>query len=231
MRRFLRYELDRYLSGRGSERIEELPLMLVENQQYIHYRKGSLAMYALRDYIGEEPLNRALAAYVAAVKFQEPPYTYTREFLDYIQQAVPADRQGILDDLFRNITLYDNRALDATWTKRDDGKYVVSVKVAAAKYRADGQGKETPATLDDWIDIGVFGDKEPKGSSQGKLLSLEKHHIDRADETFTVVVDAEPKKAGIDPLNKLIDRNPDNNLMAVTAGAPAAAATSVKTSG
>jgi hypothetical protein len=188
-------------------------------------------MYALRDYVGEEPLNRALAAYVAAVKFQEPPYTDTREFLDYIKQAVPDDRRGILDDLFRNITLYDNRALDATWAKRDDGKYVVSVKVAAAKFRADGQGKETPATLDDWIDIGVFGDKEPNGSSQGRLLSLEKHHIDRADETFTVVVDAEPRKAGIDPLNKLIDRNPENNVTNVSAGAaPAPVTTGLKTS-
>ena len=49
MRRFLKYELDRYLRGRGGELIEELPLLLVENQPYIHYRKGSLVMYALQD--------------------------------------------------------------------------------------------------------------------------------------------------------------------------------------
>ncbi|NIP83898.1 MAG: ABC transporter permease subunit, partial [Gemmatimonadetes bacterium] len=57
MRRFLRYELDQYLQGRGGERIEELPLRLVENQGYIHYNKGSLAMYALRDHLGEDVLN------------------------------------------------------------------------------------------------------------------------------------------------------------------------------
>ena len=49
MRRFLKFELDNYLQARGGERIEELPLYLVENQPYIHYRKGSLVMYALRD--------------------------------------------------------------------------------------------------------------------------------------------------------------------------------------
>src|SRR6185295_2018918 len=54
MRRFLKYELDQYLSGRGGELIEELPLMRVENQQYIHYRKGSLVFYALQEAIGEE---------------------------------------------------------------------------------------------------------------------------------------------------------------------------------
>src|SRR5262249_22597856 len=54
MKRFLRYELDRYLDGRGSELVAEMPLMLVENQPYIHYAKGGLVMYALRDYIGED---------------------------------------------------------------------------------------------------------------------------------------------------------------------------------
>ena len=61
MKRFLKYELDNYLQGRAFERKKELPLLEVENQPYIHYRKGSLAMYALRDYIGEETLNAALA--------------------------------------------------------------------------------------------------------------------------------------------------------------------------
>lgn len=55
MRRFLRYELDRYLSGRGGEAIEEQPLARVEGQQYIHYNKGSLVFYRLRDEIGEKP--------------------------------------------------------------------------------------------------------------------------------------------------------------------------------
>jgi ABC-2 type transport system permease protein len=44
MRRFLRRELDGYLRQRGGEQIEELPLPPVENQGYIHYQKGSIAL-------------------------------------------------------------------------------------------------------------------------------------------------------------------------------------------
>jgi hypothetical protein len=29
---------------------------------------------------------------------------------------------------------------------------------------------------------------------------------------FELVVDAEPRRAGIDPFNKLIDRNPEDNV-------------------
>ena len=40
IRRFLKYELDRYLRARGGEVVEELPLARVENQPYIHYRRA-----------------------------------------------------------------------------------------------------------------------------------------------------------------------------------------------
>src|SRR5262245_36732052 len=49
VRRFLRNELDTYLRSRGGERVEEEPLARVENQQYIHYNKGSLVMYFARN--------------------------------------------------------------------------------------------------------------------------------------------------------------------------------------
>ena len=66
MRRFLKYELDGYLSGRGGEIIEEMPLELVEDQPYVFYRKGSLVLYALKDYLGESVLNGALRRYIAS---------------------------------------------------------------------------------------------------------------------------------------------------------------------
>ncbi|MEO1338707.1 MAG: M1 family aminopeptidase, partial [Myxococcota bacterium] len=61
MRRFLGYELDAYLRGRASEPEAERPLYRVENQQYIHYRKGAVVMYELRDRLGEDVVNRSLA--------------------------------------------------------------------------------------------------------------------------------------------------------------------------
>jgi aminopeptidase N len=59
MRRFLHYDLNQYLMGRA-ERRQELPLADNENQNYIHYHKGSLAMYQLQDIIGEDKVNGAL---------------------------------------------------------------------------------------------------------------------------------------------------------------------------
>lgn len=217
MRRFLKYELDAYLRGRGGELIEELPLLFVENQPYIHYRKGSLIMYALKDYIGEQVLNAALKRYVEAVKFQQPPsYTSSREFLSFVKEAVPEDKWAMLEDLFENITLYDNRATEATYEKRSDGKYVVRLNIEAKKYYADGTGDESETPMADFVDIAVFGDKGDGTPPEGKVLYLGKRRIDGSTSVLQIVVDEEPVKAGIDPFNKLIDRNPEDNVTNVS---------------
>src|SRR5207247_9124629 len=108
-------ELDAYRLGRGSERKKELPLYGNENQAYIHYRKGSLATYALQYAIGEANVNRALAAYIRKVAYQEPPYTTSRELLAELRAVTPADYQYLITDLFETITLFENRAVSATW--------------------------------------------------------------------------------------------------------------------
>jgi ABC-2 type transport system permease protein len=51
--------------------------------------------------------------------------------------------------------------------------------------------------------------------ADGNYLYLQKHKIDQERQEFTVTVDKVPSHAGIDPLIKLIDRNPDDNLAEV----------------
>ncbi|HZP64980.1 MAG TPA: hypothetical protein VFB32_01610, partial [Rudaea sp.] len=211
MRKFLKYELDRYLSDRSGEVAEELPLALNENQNYIHYRKGSVVMYALKDYLGEELVDRVLARYDHDKAFQQPPYTTTREFLDDLRQEAGPKWSPLIADLFEKITVFDDRASEATATKRPDGKYDVTFKIHAAKVYVDGVGKETPAKVDIPIDIGVFA-RAPNGQEADQpVLLLEKRDVPDGDSTMTVTVDGEPYEVGIDPYNKLVDRVSDDN--------------------
>ncbi|HKN73863.1 MAG TPA: hypothetical protein VJW94_01700 [Candidatus Acidoferrum sp.] len=65
--------------------------------------------------------------------------------------------------------------------------------------------------IHDLIDVGVFsGTKEPL-----KRLNLHKEWISQENGTFESVVDEKPTFAGIDPHNKLIDRDPADNLIEV----------------
>jgi aminopeptidase N len=211
MRKFLKYELDRYLRGRGGELIEELPLMRVEDQPYIYYQKGSLVFYRLRDEIGEENLNRALANFIRDKAFQQAPFTTTREFMEYIRAETPPEKYGLLDELFAKIIFYDNRVTAVRSTQRPDGRFAVEIDFDAAKREADGKGKETPVPVDDWIDVGVFARAGGESEEKEKVLYLRRHHITADVKRLTIVVDEKPYEAGIDPYNKLIDRIPDDN--------------------
>jgi ABC-2 type transport system permease protein len=209
MKRFLRFELDGYLLGRAMERKKELPLSRVENQQYIHYQKGSLAMYALQDFIGEERVNRALKRYVEKVRFRGPPYTGSTELLGFIREETPAKYQYLLEDLFETITLYDNRVVSATTRQNAQGTWDVTLKVLAKKYRSDDKGAQTELDFNDWMDVGALDEK-------GEALFLEKRKVPKGESEVTFTVPVKPAEVGVDPLNVLIDRTPGDNVKAPT---------------
>jgi hypothetical protein len=216
MRRFLKYELDHYLAGRITERVGEQPLAKVENQQYIHYNKGSVVFYALQDYIGEDVLDGILKGFLEAKGFQQPPYTTSKEFVAALKAGTDDKWDPLIDDLFWKITLFDDRVVSATAKKRADGRYDVTLKVHAAKYYADAKGKQTRAKMDIPVDIGVFGRAADGKEGDEKVLYLAKRTVADGDSTITVAVDSMPYEAGIDPYNELVDRVSGDNRKKVT---------------
>lgn len=211
MKKFLRYEMDKYLQGRATESKKEVPLMLCENQDYIHYNKGSVIMYSLKDYLGEDVLNAALSRYIKEKAFQEPPYTNAIEFVDYLRAATPDSLKYVIKDMFETITVYENYVKDLSYTATADGKYKVKLTVGSAKFRADSVGKQQKIPVADYIDIGIFAQQSGKDKAPEKELLLQKIKMDQPEKTFEFVVNEKPVSAGLDPYNKLIDRTPDNN--------------------
>ena len=216
IRKFLKFELDSYLRSRGGEAVEELPLERVEDQGYIHYRKGSLVMYRLQDEVGEATVNRALRHLIHDYAFKGAPYPASKDFVADLRAEVGPDKQQLITDLFEKITLYDLRAVHASSKKRADGRYDVTLQVAAKKLYANGQGKETEATLDEPFDIGLFAREPGKADFGPKDVILSKHlAVKSGKQSFTFTVDRPPKFAGVDPYNKAIDRNSDDNTVPV----------------
>ena len=216
VRRFLKYELDRYLRSRGGAVLEELPLDRVEDQDYIYYRKGSVAMYWAKEALGEDVVNRAMRQLLAQYAFKGAPYANTTDFLRLLRaEAGPANEQ-VIADLFDKITLLDLKATNATATQLPNGKYSVTFDVEAHKFYADGSGKETEAPMNELVEVGVFAAKPgAKDFDASKVLLLHDVPVHGPPMPVTVVVDGRPKWVGIDPYNKRIDRNSDDNLTQV----------------
>ena len=214
MQRFLKYELDNYLGSRGAEVLEELPLMLVENQPYIHYRKGSLVLYALKDYLGEDTVNRILREFIDQWGFQGPPYPTTKDLIAMIREGAAPEYQSVITDLFEKIVIFDVRAEEGFYRELPDGRFEVTINASATKFEADGRGEEIEVAMDALIDIAVLGE-EDEATKIPEVLHIARQRVNAAEQSFTMTVDSRPVSVGIDPFNKLIDRNPEDNVTAV----------------
>lgn len=218
MHRVMHHFLDRYLRGRSAEVRHELPLARVQREAYVWYYKGGQIMYTLADYIGEDRVNLALKNFLTHYRYAnagnagpDQPFPDTRMLVDALRQETPPEYQYLIDDGFDRIVLYDNKTLTASSIAIGEGKYRVDLAVQARKMQADGNGAETSMRMNDYIDIGVFsGTKDHE-----KPLYLQRAKLTAEHATYSIVVDEEPSRAGIDPYNKLIDRVADDNMIDV----------------
>jgi aminopeptidase N len=213
VQKFLKFEADRYLRGRGTDPVGEQALGRVEGQDYVSYRKGSLVMYRLADELGEDKVNAALRSLLARYAYKGAPYPTAIDLENALKAVAPAGKQALISDLFDRITLYDLKTTAMKVSRRPDGRYDVALTVEARKVYADPKGKETPAPLDEALPVGLFlAQPGKKDFNAGMVLVLEKRPIHSGRQVLAFVTGKAPVWGGVDPYNMVIDRNPDDNL-------------------
>jgi hypothetical protein len=114
-------------------------------------------------------------------------------------------------------TYWDLKTDNVTAKQSKEGNWEVTLEVQARKDVVDEMGKETHIPMNEWIEIGVYGEPE-KGKELDKVLYLQKHRIRTGQQTITVTVATKPTRAGIDPNNLLIDLKMHDNSKKVKIG-------------
>ena len=181
-------------------------------------------------------MNNAIKKYIQKVAYQEAPYTNSIEFVEELNAATPDSLKYLIHDMFETITLYDNRIEKATAKKLPNGTYEVKMDFTVSKYKADDNGKriykdKSGKTLtykgknskytiesypmNDYIEIGVFAEKTVKGKKQDKELYLKKVKVDKINNSATIIVKDKPLEVGVDPYNKLIDTQSEDNRIKI----------------
>jgi ABC-2 type transport system permease protein len=202
---FLRTMQIEYLNRRGSHANPEVPLLLSGDHDYLHYRKGAVVMYALREHIGEARINTALRRVVDRYRFGGPPYPTALDLHRELQAVTPDSLKYLLEDLVTTITLWDLRTTEARAVPAGNGTYRVTMNVEARKMRADSVGNDTDVPMNDLVEVAVFA--EGTGSELGRPLYLRKHRLRSGAQTITVTVPGRPARAGVDPYQLLLNRH------------------------
>ncbi|HEY5390945.1 MAG TPA: M1 family aminopeptidase, partial [Hanamia sp.] len=213
MQRFLKQELDQYLTGRANESKKE-NVFLYCNRPYEWYYKGSIVLYGLRDLIGDSAVSNALHEFMDTFALREnPPYAGANDLYRFLKRHTPDSLRYYLTDTWEKITLYENKFISAKAKSSGNNQYDITLKFQTKKLYADSSGRETVAPMDDYIDVGVFGEetKDKEGRKKINPVYLKKYKLTAGMHQITIHVTGKPLKAGIDPYNKLIDRIPEDN--------------------
>jgi ABC-2 type transport system permease protein len=189
--------------------------LIKANEWYEYTNKAGIALYGLRDLIGEDNMNAALSEFKTDYAFKsQPPYAGSNDLYRYLQKHTPDSVKYYLTDTWEKITFYDNKVISAKADLLKNNQYKVTLQVSINKSYVGGNGNDIPAQMDDYVDIGIFTgqSKNNKGETQTNPLYLKRHKFMAGKHTITIVVQGKPESVGIDPYMKLIDRTPNDNL-------------------
>jgi ABC-2 type transport system permease protein len=218
MRKFLTYELDSYLRGRATEYLEEMPFMRSENQQYMHYRKGSVVMMAIADRIGFEQLNAALKSLIEQFRFSQDRLATTLDLLAAIKAVSAPEHHAFIDQQFEQITIYNLRIDDVVVNETEGEPKTLEIAINTEQFIADGKGNEQPQSFSDLVDIVVFSGDPNDLDADAQVLYQHKHLLQDGESTITLdysqidTSKGEPAYIGLDPFVRYIDRNNMDNI-------------------
>jgi aminopeptidase N len=198
--------LRRYLlsmrGGFGPPHTRAAPPLLRATDSYSDSRKGPFALYAMRAYIGKDRIDDALRSLLKKHGSGAPPLPTSLDLYRELQAVTPDSYQSLLRDLFEKNTFWELATERATAKQTSAGAWQVTLEVRARKTVVDEAGIETEEPMDDWVEVGVFGE-EPY---------MEKRRIRSGPQTITLTAPRKPTRAGIDPENLLIDLDTENNI-------------------
>jgi ABC-2 type transport system permease protein len=214
-RRILNFELDRYLRERTEELIEELPWMRVENQPYIHYRKGIVAMNDVHQILGDERMNRALQGYLADYRFKQAHYPTTLDLKQRLEEDAGETERQDIDDLFSRILLYDLKLMSAEAMENTDGSFDLTIKIDAKRFEVDGQGQMAPLPLDEMVEIGLSDLAPDEITTDEELPRRTSFLITEGENIINLTSKTLPAFALIDPMVRIIDRDTVDNVRAI----------------
>ncbi|WP_367391377.1 M1 family aminopeptidase [Lewinella sp. LCG006] len=194
-----------YFQERSLADKRESPLFLCQNESYLAYGKGFIAMLALRELLGEQRMNLMLRTLLEQHSCEVNPSFTSLDFLEALYtHTSPSDTVLINDWLKRRIT-YDLEIEKATIKERQDGRYEVTATIKAQRHELMPNGELRAIGLEEPIVLGLFK-QAPQHLRQGeKPLLLTRFCLETGTQVCTVITDQRPSFVIVDPFGSRLE--------------------------
>jgi len=214
VRKLLKHEHQRYFFGRARSSENELPLYRAAANHLI-YSKGAIAMYALKEALGEESINKALRLLINKHSYPKPPAT-TLDLIAALKMFSPHAQETLVDLWFKNIEIDDLSIASASYQKLGDASYQVDVCLKIEQINESKLDVPKPTANKTPVWLGVLTshpDELVTKDSDNEVIKLEQVNITNQEECLSWTVEEQPSHVAIDPFYNRLDQNRDNNVM------------------
>jgi hypothetical protein len=192
------------------------PPLMRATESFLAYRKGPLALYALREYVGPAQVNLALRRLLAAHNQAKPPLATTRDLYRELETVTPDSLRPLLHDLFAANTLWELSTEQLSARPAPGGMVELTLDVRARKIVVDTAGAVREIPMNDLVEIGAFADGG--GTESGASVYRRWHRIRSGAQRITITVPAAATWAGVDPRSLLFDLKPSDNVVRLPGG-------------
>ena len=176
------------------------------------YRRGPFALFALREFVGEDRVNAAIRRWRERHSAPGAPPATTLTLHRELRAATPDSLQYLLRDLFERNTFWE-LGVAGTAKPARAGTWAVTLHVTARKVVVDSAGRETEVPMDDLVDLGVYA--SPNVRTPTDPLYLRRQRIRSGRHTITLTVPRKPVRVGLDPHLLLLDLDANDNWEAI----------------
>lgn len=191
----VRKHIDLYLSNRSFS--EEAPLFKTTYETpHLPYNKGLVVMYQLQQLLGETTVNAALKSLFEKHAFPKDPPT-SQDLINAFYRQSPDSLHRDIDELFKEIILYDSKIEEANCKLLKGNEYELYVTATIEKYRENGNGRRTKIPTGTIMEIGIWYED---GS-----LEIINFPVQNGILYGKRILKKKPVKVVIDPLLKTID--------------------------
>jgi len=216
VRTLVRYEHNRYFSGRGNSRQQELPLYR-SGESHVVYSKASVTMNALVTRLGEKALTDAVAALIKQHHYPQRPAT-TLDFIARLKETSEPSQHQFIDHWLKNVAFDDWQITSAEVTENKDGGFVADVCYINPSYVLNPNGKKSSKALNNPAQL-VFLSAHPsrvfnKGQDRRTLKVLDiigQPTQQCAQQQLT----QRPSHIAIDPYYLTLDNSREDNVIAL----------------
>ncbi|GGM94696.1 membrane protein [Dyadobacter beijingensis] len=199
-----------YFAYRGAFGEKEKPLWLTTDQPFVHYQKGGLVLFRLKETLGETHLNRALRGLVNkhGYPLQKPDAT---DLIDALKRGANPAQVRLIDQLFRKVIVFDNAIKILSNKSLPNKQQLLTLEIDVRK-TDETSGKPVPLIPDDSIDIAVFNQAITPDTGLPKSIYLQRHHFSKNRSVLRIVVPRGPVTVMLDPLSYMLDLSDQNNV-------------------